>query len=157
MKNEQHLPTVDSVALSFVVDVLAYIFAAISPRKVTLAMLQTVLPLSIITTAIIPIVDPESFHFIINELSTVLATVGPGKLAHAVFLSLAVVTLEYSSVHPYLFALTMMHVVNPEAFIVRSVSVHVRPMAIRLVFLPVAKVHVTITMNKSTETFLIVV
>ena len=96
-------------------------------------------------------------HLIVVKLALEVATILPLKQPLAVLFTSMVLTCVSGSVHPVLFTLAMMLIVQPLTFILSAVGMKVGPFTIGLVILPVAHVHVSIGVNDPTEALLPVV
>ena len=150
-------PSENTIAFAFVIDVVTDILAAILPSEVPLPMLHIIFPQAIVVTSVYPLIDTSTVHRVIDELPKKLAAIRPVELTLPVLLSLPIVTFEDRPVGPHLFAIAMVLVIDPKAFVVGTVHVRVSTHTIGPVFLPVADIYVSIAVNDAAEAFLIVV
>lgn len=75
----------------------------------------------------------------------------------AVLLAILVLTFVASIIRPDFFAFTVLFVLEPPAFVSRTISVIVDSVAVGLIVLPVSIIDVSVSMNKAASTVCFIV
>lgn len=141
-------PSKDTVALFFVIEVVADVGAPISPLEGALAVHFIVFPASVVLAAIDPLVQTLTMDIIVLEFTVVLAAIRPTELTHSAFLSVFILTFKISPIGPRFSSLPTLLVLDPFANVPGAISVRVFAIAMSLIILPRSLIPVTFSMNE---------
>ena len=143
-------PYKSTLAVPLVLLELPLVLLAIRPPQVPMSMHFIVEPLTVVLLIVAPEVDPLALDLVHLKLPCVNRPVGERQLPLAVLLPLEVLALVDGAIRPRLQPEPMLLVVLPAAHILRSVSMSVSSMTVRLIIDPVAFINVPIGMVQLT-------
>ena len=141
-------PKVDSVALLLVHEVLTIVSHPVRVDVNTEPLHVVGLPLSEVFTAISPEVDAVTMDLIVNPLSFIGRAIGPGVLSSSFFLTHDVLALVSGTLRPSLYTLAVLLVLLPFSFVACPLHVGVDSMTISLVVHPATLVDITVGMEE---------
>ena len=144
------------MAFLLVFDVSSAVLSAVLPREHALPVHHVVFPLAFVLAAIVPLVSALALHAIVDEGAFELAAVLPLEATPPVLLALVVLAFVDCSVRPVLLPLPMVLIVDPIALVISTIVMEIGALAIRSVILPVAHVYISIAMDDTPETLLLV-
>jgi hypothetical protein len=159
LKDASVCPPEDAVAMLPVVLVFAFVDIAIIPGEQTFSVHPSPLPLTLVGLAGVPVVLAEAVKLIFLHLPLVVGAVGPGECAGAGLDAGHELAVVDSAIRPALFALALLQVLNPLAFVGGAPKLRavIDTVPIGAIGLPLALVVATIRVVKPAGAFHLVI
>ena len=142
-------PRIDSESMLLVILVLPFIHPTVIPYVDAHTLHVVVQPLTLILAAIQPRVDTDPRDLVLSPVASIHRTIVPLIAANAMFATKCIITIVARLIGPGLYAVTMLEVIFPHAFVLGAIYVFVDSSTISLVVGPVAIVDVAIDMDKA--------